>query len=53
MTAYTKIVEGEKKLDGLAAYHASRPPHSEGLAVFIASYLAKRSGAAQRSIFSI
>lgn len=40
MTAYTKIVEGEKKLDGLAAYHASRPPHSEGLAVFIASYLA-------------
>jgi allantoinase len=26
MTAYTRIVEGEKKLDGLAAYHASRPP---------------------------
>jgi allantoinase len=40
LTAYTKIVESEKKLDGLAAYHASRPPHSEGLAVFIASYLA-------------
>ena len=39
MTAYTKIVEqsGQK---GLPAYHASRPPHSEGLAVFIASYLA-------------
>ena len=43
MTAYTKIVEGEKKLDGLAAYHASRPPHSEGLAVFIASYLANEA----------
>jgi allantoinase len=43
MTAYTKIVESEKKLDGLAAYHASRPPHSEGLAVFIASYLANEA----------
>ena len=43
MTAYTKIVEGEKKLDGLAAYHASRPPHSEGLAVFIAAYLANEA----------
>lgn len=40
MAAYTKLVEDEGKLDGLAAYHASRPPHSEGLAVFIASYLA-------------
>jgi allantoinase len=40
MTAYTRIVEGDRKMKGLAAYHASRPPHSEGLAVFIASYLA-------------
>jgi allantoinase len=40
MTAYSKIVEADKKLDGLTAYHASRPPHSEGLAIFIASYLA-------------
>jgi allantoinase len=40
MTAYSKIVESEGKLSGLAAYHAARPPHSEGLAVFIASYLA-------------
>jgi allantoinase len=39
MTAYTKIVEAGK-LKGLEAYHASRPPHSEGLAVFIAAYLA-------------
>jgi allantoinase len=40
MTAYTKLVEKDKSLKGLAAYSASRPPHSEGLAVFIASYLA-------------
>jgi allantoinase len=43
MTAYTKIVESEGKLEGLAAYHAARPPHSEGLAVFIASYLANEA----------
>jgi allantoinase len=43
MTAYSKIVEAEKKLEGLAAYHAARPPHSEGLAVFIAGYLANET----------
>ena len=40
MTAYTKLVEDAGELTGLAAYSASRPPHSEGLAVTIASYLA-------------
>ena len=40
MTAYTKLVEKDKSMKGLAAYSASRPQHSEGLAVFIASYLA-------------
>ncbi|WP_419918821.1 dihydroorotase [Candidatus Poriferisocius sp.] len=40
MTAYTRMVEAEGRLSGLAAYSASRPPHSEGLAVTIASYLA-------------
>ncbi len=40
MTAYTKLVEKDKSLRGLAAYSASRPQHSEGLAVFIAAYLA-------------
>jgi allantoinase len=44
MSAYTKIVEEEDRLRGLEAYHASRPPHSEGLAVFIASYLAHETG---------
>lgn len=43
MSAYTKIVEDEGKLSGLPAYHASRPPHSEGLAIFIASYLANET----------
>lgn len=40
MTAYTKMVEDAGQLTGLEAYHESRPPHSEGLAVAIASYLA-------------
>lgn len=44
MAAYTKIVEEEGRLKGLEAYHASRPPHSEGLAVTIASYLAHETG---------
>jgi allantoinase len=43
MTAYTKMVETQGKLKGLAAYHAARPPHSEGLAVFIAAYLANET----------
>lgn len=40
LTAYTKLVESEGKLAGLAAYCAARPPHSEGLAIWIAAYLA-------------
>lgn len=40
MRAYTQLVEQEGKLSGLEAYSASRPPHSEGLAITIASYLA-------------
>jgi allantoinase len=37
------MVETEGSLEGLAAYHAARPPHSEGLAVFIAAYLANET----------
>ncbi|WP_327149102.1 dihydroorotase [Nocardia sp. NBC_01329] len=44
MSAYTKIVEQEGTLSGLAAYSASRPQHSEGLAVTIASFLADETG---------
>ena len=47
MTAYTKLVEKDRSLQGpgmgLAAYSASRPQHSEGLAVFIAAYLANET----------
>jgi allantoinase len=44
MTAYTKLVQDAGELSGLEAYSASRPPHSEGLAVTIASYLAYETG---------
>lgn len=44
MSAYTRMVEEEGRLSGLPAYSASRPPHSEGLAVTIASYLAHETG---------
>ena len=44
MTAYTRMVEQAGDLSGLEAYSASRPPHSEGLAVTIASYLAHETG---------
>ena len=40
LSAYTKIVERDPTLTGLKAYSAARPPHSEGLAIWIASYLA-------------
>ena len=40
LNAYTEIVQRDASLTGLRAYHAARPPHSEGLAVFVASYLA-------------
>jgi len=40
LNAYTRIVQEEGKLTGLRAYSAARPPHSEGLAIWIASYLA-------------
>jgi allantoinase len=43
MTAYTRIIENRKDLSGLAAYSASRPQHSEGLAVFVAAYLANEA----------
>jgi allantoinase len=48
MRAYTEIVQsgvqGFKGLKGLEAYSAARPPHSEGLAVTIAAYLAHETG---------
>ncbi len=43
LTAYSKLVEADGSLSGLRAYSASRPPHSEGLAIFIAAYLANET----------
>lgn len=40
MRAYTEMVQNDGTLKGLEAYSAARPPHSEGLAISIASYLA-------------
>ena len=40
LNAYTQLVEREGTLTGLRAYSAARPPHSEGLAICIAAYLA-------------
>jgi allantoinase len=53
MTAYTKMVETEGRLKGLAAYHAARPPHSEGLAVFIAAYLANETALANVNLLHL
>lgn len=44
MAAYTQLVEERGVLTGLEAYSAARPPHSEGLAISIASYLAHTTG---------
>lgn len=44
MDAYTRMAERAGKLRGLQAYSDARPPHSEGLAVTIASYLAHETG---------
>jgi allantoinase len=40
LNAYTKIVRQDGSLSGLKAYSAARPPHAEGLAIWIAAYLA-------------
>ena len=40
MRAYTRWSRRRAPLSGLEAYSASRPPHSEGLAITIAAYLA-------------
>jgi hypothetical protein len=47
MTAYTKIIEKDKSMKGLAAYSAARPPHSEGLAGVHGGLPRERDRAAQ------
>ncbi len=53
LNAYTSIVQREGKLKGLHAYSAARPPHSEGLAVFIASYLAHETRCANINLLHL
>ncbi len=44
LNAYTRLVQKDGSLRGLAAYSAARPPHAEGLAVAVAAYLAHETG---------
>jgi allantoinase len=53
MAAYTKMVEEEGGPRGLEAYHRSRPPHSEGLAITIASYLAHETNLANINLLHL
>jgi allantoinase len=43
LNAYTRVVVRDTSLSGLRAYSAARPPHAEGLAVWIAAYLANEA----------
>ncbi len=53
LTAYTRLVERDPGLTGLRAYSASRPPHSEGLAIFIAAYLADETRCAKINLLHL
>ncbi len=53
MRAYTQLVQKDNKLTGLPAYSAARPPHSEGLAIFIASYLANETNCANINLLHL
>lgn len=44
LNAYTRLVRRDGSLTGLRAYSAARPPHAEGLAVWVAAYLAHETG---------
>lgn len=53
MNAYTRIVQKDPTLSGLKAYSAARPPHSEGLAVCIAAYLAHETDCANINLLHL
>ncbi|MFE9581543.1 dihydroorotase family protein [Nocardia sp. NPDC006044] len=53
MAAYTALVEQDGTQSGLRAYSASRPAHSEGLAITIASYLAHETGLADINLLHL
>jgi allantoinase len=53
LNAYTRLVARDRSLEGLAAYSAARPPHAEGLAVWIAAYLANEAGCANVNLLHL
>lgn len=53
MAAYTALVEQDSSQTGLRAYSASRPAHSEGLAITMASYLAHETGLANINLLHL
>ncbi|MBI2491546.1 MAG: dihydroorotase family protein [Candidatus Rokubacteria bacterium] len=53
LTAYTRLVQREGGLSGLKAYSAARPPHAEGLAVWIAAYLAHETECANINLLHL
>ena len=53
LNAYTRLVAQDRSLSGLRAYSAARPPHSEGLAVWIAAYLANEAQCANVNLLHL
>jgi allantoinase len=53
LNAYTRLVAREGTLSGLRAYSAARPPHAEGLAVWIAAYLASEAACANVNLLHL
>jgi allantoinase len=53
LNAYTRLVQQDRSLTGLRAYSAARPPHAEGLAVWIAAYLAHEAECANVNLLHL
>ena len=53
LNAYTRLVARDPSLTGLRAYSAARPPHAEGLAVWIAAYLASEAACANVNLLHL
>ena len=53
LNAYTHRVARDAGLSGLRAYSAARPPHAEGLAVWIAAYLANEAACAHVNLLHL
>jgi allantoinase len=53
LNAYTRLVARDPSLSGLRAYSAARPPHAEGLAVWVAAYLASEAACANVNLLHL